>query len=172
MTFYSTVNDHTELAFAVVKRNDQIHRPREPYLGCCRFSFWSVEKHIAPRLWHVLAMSAPGRPEGANTRTTRNRHLRVLIQFATKWSLTLQVLSYVGGKNCKVFRLPKFWRMKNKVCDAMEGYCFGRRRPKKNGCEISNFGADENVGLLSRKEDRPHQNFLAAPKDRMRFSHW
>jgi hypothetical protein len=20
----------------VVKRNDQIHRPREPYLGCCR----------------------------------------------------------------------------------------------------------------------------------------
>ena len=93
----STVNDHTELAFAVVKRNDQIHRPREPYLGCCRFSFWSVEKHIAPRLRHVLAMSAPGRHEGANTRTTRNRHLRVLIQFATKWSLTLQVLSYVGG---------------------------------------------------------------------------
>ncbi len=87
-----------------------------------------MEKHIAPRLRHVLAMSAPGRPEGANTRTTRNRHLRVLIQFATKWSLTLQVLSYVGGKNCKVFRLPKFWRMpkpgrggwvKNKVsrCD-------------------------------------------------------
>jgi hypothetical protein len=94
------------------------------------FSFWSVEKHIAPRLRHVLAMSAPGRPEGANTRTTRNRHLRVLTQFATKWSLTLQVLSYVGGKNCKVFRLPKFWRMpkpgrggwvKNKVsrCDGV-----------------------------------------------------
>ena len=146
MTFYSTVNDHTELAFAVVKRNDQIHRPREPYLGCCRFSFWSVEKHIAPRLWHVLAMSAPGRPEGANTRTTRNRHLRVLIQFATKWSLTLQVLSYVGGKNCKVFRLPKFWRMpkpgrggwvKTKYRDAMECYCFGRWRPKKN--EMRNF---------------------------------
>ncbi len=28
-----------ELAFAVVKRNEQIHRPHEPYLGCCRNSF-------------------------------------------------------------------------------------------------------------------------------------
>jgi hypothetical protein len=55
------------------------------------FSFWSVEKHIAPWLWHMLAMSAPGRLEGAiYTRTTRTRHLKVLIQFATKWSLTLQ----------------------------------------------------------------------------------
>ena len=36
--------------------------------------------------------------------------------------------------------------------------------PKRMRCEISNFGADENVGLLSRKEDRPHQNFLTAPK--------
>ena len=105
-------NTTQNLAFTVVKRNEQIHRNREPYFGCCRFSFWSAEKHIAPRLRHVLAMSAPGRPEEAiYTRTTRNRRLRVLIQFATKWSLTLQVLSYVGGKNCKVFRLPKFWRM-------------------------------------------------------------
>jgi hypothetical protein len=31
------------------------------------------------------------------TWVTCNRHLRVLIQFATKWSLTLQVLSYMGG---------------------------------------------------------------------------
>jgi hypothetical protein len=35
-TLYSTVKDHTELAFAVVKRNKQIHQPCELYLGCCR----------------------------------------------------------------------------------------------------------------------------------------
>ena len=34
--FYSTVKDHTEPAFTVVKRNEQTHRPHEPCLGCCR----------------------------------------------------------------------------------------------------------------------------------------
>jgi hypothetical protein len=43
--------------------------------------------------------------------------------------------------------------------------------PKRMRCEISNFKADENVGLLSRKGDRPHQNFLTAPKI-SRLSHW
>ena len=39
--FYSTVKDHTELAFAVVKRNEQIHRPREPYASIALFYLFS-----------------------------------------------------------------------------------------------------------------------------------
>jgi len=46
--FYSTVITPHGTSFAVVKRNKQIRRPREPYFSCCQFSFWSVEKHIAP----------------------------------------------------------------------------------------------------------------------------
>ncbi len=64
-TLYSTVKDHTELAFAVVKRNEQIHRPHESYLGCCWLSAeasqWKCinwcKVCLCKFLWHVGPVS-------------------------------------------------------------------------------------------------------------------
>ncbi len=44
--------------------------------------------------------------------------------------------------------------------------------PKRMRCEILNLRADEDVGVLSWKEDRPHQKFLATPKNLICLSQW
>jgi hypothetical protein len=74
-------------------------------------------------------------------------------------SYSAKVLSYVGGKNCKVFRLPKFWRMpkpgrggwvKNKsIAMRWRAIALVDGDPKRMRCKISNFGAEEDVGVLS-----------------------